>query len=350
MSTGQARERVLVIAPGRGTYNAGEWGYLQRHHAQRSSLLADFDAYRQTRNQPGLTELDANTPFKLSLHSRGDHASALIYACAYADALALDTERYEIVGVTGNSMGWYIALAVAEALDPMSGLHLVNSMGSLMQQSLIGGQLLQPWVDEQWRGQAQEWQRLEELMGRIHGDDGALLYPSIELGGMRVFGGNERGIKRLAESLPARDRFPMRLHNHAAFHTPLQAPVREQARPLLSDLPLGRPRVPLIDGTGRIWSPYSTDPHALWDYTLGEQLTAPYDFTTAIRVGVREFAPDRLVVLGPGSTLGGAVAQSLILANWRDLDCKAAFQTLQRDDPYLLSMGLPEQRQRLTSA
>lgn len=350
MSTSPSRERVVLICPGRGTYNAAEWGYLARHHAARSGLLGEFDAYRQAQNQPTLSALDAGTPFKLSLHSRGDHASALIYACAYLDALALDPERYEVVAVTGNSMGWYIALAVARALDALGGLHLVNSMGRLMQESLIGGQLLQPWVDEDWRAQPSERERLTQLLADIHGDQGAALYPSIELGGMRVFGGNDAGLKRLADALPVRDRFPMRLHNHAAFHTPLQQPVREQARRLLADLPLARPELPLIDGRGRIWSPYSTDRDALWDYTLGEQLIAPYDFTTAVQVAVREFAPDRLVVLGPGSTLGGAVAQSLILAHWRDLDSKAAFQAVQRDDPYLLAMGLPAQRQRLGCA
>jgi len=36
----------------------------------------------------------------------------------------------------------------------------------------------------------------------------------------------------------------------------------------------------------------------------------PYDFTAAIRSAAREFAPDYFIVPGPGTTLGGAVAQA----------------------------------------
>ena len=62
------------------------------------------------------------------------------------------------------------------------------------------------------------------------------------------------------------------------------------------------------------------------------------------RAGCREFAPDTVVVTGPGTTLGGAVAQTLIGDGWHWIDSKAAFVTLQADAPFVLSMGLPAQR------
>ena len=65
--------------------------------------------------------------------SRGDVASPLIYASALLDAQAL-AEDIEIVAVTGNSMGWYIALAAAGAVSPKHGFTLVNTMGRLMQE------------------------------------------------------------------------------------------------------------------------------------------------------------------------------------------------------------------------
>ena len=58
----------------------------------------------------------------------------------------------------------------------------------------------------------------------------------------------------------------------------------------------------------------------------------------------REFAPDYFIIPGPGTTLGGAVAQSLILANWRGMASKVDFQRLQAESPLLVSMALPEQR------
>ncbi|RCV91288.1 ACP S-malonyltransferase [Billgrantia montanilacus] len=342
-NTTAVRERVLLVCPGRGTYNAPEWGSLKRQ-ASGSEWLARFDAQRREAGLPSLSELDGEIPFRQSLHGRGEHASPLIYACALADMQAIDPERYEVVAVTGNSMGWYIALAGSGALAPEDAHHLIGTMGQMMQETLIGGQILYPWVDEQWRPQ---WSLRRDLLGlleRLHGEQGAALYLSIDLGGMLVFGGNEAGLARLTEALPPRERFPMRLHQHSAFHTPLQQEVREMARQQLTDAPFRVPRVPMIDGRGHVWTPWSTVPQALWDYTLGEQLVAPYDYTAALRVGVREFAPDRIVIPGPGSTLGGATAQALIQLGWKGLDSKEAFQARQADDPLLICMGMPDQR------
>ena len=84
------------------------------------------------------------------------------------------------------------------------------------------------------------------------------------------------------------------------------------------------------------------------NYTLGHQVVEPYDFTAAIRTAAREFAPDYFIVPGPGTTLGGAVAQSLIRANWRGMASKADFQRLQAEDPFLISMALPDQRPLVT--
>ena len=39
-------------------------------------------------------------------------------------------------------------MACAGALDPMGGLQVVNTMGTLMQDHLIGGQTIYPFVDE----------------------------------------------------------------------------------------------------------------------------------------------------------------------------------------------------------
>ena len=149
---------------------------------------------------------------------------------------------------------------------------------------------------------------------------------------------------------PLQGRFPMRLGNHAAFHTELQAPVAAQGRAMLSPALFTQPDLPLIDGRGEIWWPKTVSTEALWDYTLGAQVTESYDFTRAVTVVAREFAPDLFIVTGPGTTLGGAVAQSLILANWRGMTGKEDFKSVQEASPVLASMGLPEQRATVSGA
>jgi acyl transferase domain-containing protein len=340
---------AVVICPGRGTYNKAELGYLERHFHD-PELLAAFDAARAARGQDTLSSLDSATAFSTSRHTRGDNASALIYAATLGDFRAIDRDRIEIVAVTGNSMGWYSALAVAGAVGPTDGFDIANTMGTLMQEALIGGQLVYPFVGDDWKPDPARKAELLALVAEIGRRHEHALALSIDLGGMLVLAGNDHGLKAFESVVPiVQNRFPMRLANHAAFHTALQAPVAERGRERLATSMFGQPALPLIDGRGAIWWPGATDTQALWHYTLGQQVTETYDFTHAIRITAREFAPDLFIVTGPGATLGGAVAQSLILCDWRDMRSKADFQTLQQAEPLLIAMGMDEQR-RLVAA
>lgn len=334
---------AVVVCPGRGTYNKTELGWLSRHFADRG-LMARFDAERTRLGKATLSELDGVEAYSVATHSRGDNASVLIYAATYGDFTAI-AEDIQVVAVTGNSMGWYSALSCAGALTAEDGFAVVDTMGSLMQELLIGGQTIYPVVGEDWRP---DMKRKAELLDLVRGIDDRPdhdLALSINLGGMLVLGGNAAGLAAFEAGVPPLDgRFPLRLTNHAAFHTRLQAPVAVVARERISSRLFRQPRLPLIDGRGHVWWPGASELGALWDYTFGHQITQPYDFTRAIQIAAQEFAPDLFIVTGPGTTLGGAVAQSLIYANWRDMADKADFQKHQAECPILLSMGLEEQR------
>jgi [acyl-carrier-protein] S-malonyltransferase len=338
---------AVLICPGRGTYGRAELGSLRAF--PDPALLARFDAERARLGQETLTALDSSPAYSVARHTRGDNASALIYACTYGDALAL--QGVQLVAVTGNSMGWYSALACAGALSPMDGFTVVNTMGTLMQDALIGGQLVYPFMAEDWQDAPTRRAELLAQVEQIATRPGHTLALSIDLGGMLVLAGNDAGLTAFEASVPPlQNRFPLRLGNHAAFHTTLQSPVAAKGRAPLPESLFAQPRMPLIDGRGHVWWPGAATTAALRDYTLGHQITEPYDFTAAIRSAAREFAPDLFIVAGPGTTLGGAVAQSLIRANWRGLTCKADFQRMQAADPFLISMALPDQRSLVTGA
>jgi [acyl-carrier-protein] S-malonyltransferase len=339
---------AVVVCPGRGVYNKTELGYLGRYHADKADLFASFDDERRRMGQATLAELDGADSYLASRHTRGDNASALIFSATLADFLSIDEGEIEVVAVTGNSMGWYSALACAAALSPQAGFQVSNTMGALMQEGLIGGQLIYPFVGEDWSPAPQEKAALLALVGEIDQRPECDLALSIDLGGMLVIAGNEAGLSAFTASVPpAQERFPMRLGNHAAFHTRLQSPIAAKGRERLSPGLFSSPRLPLIDGRGAIWWPQATDANALWDYTLGHQVTETYDFTKAIQVAAREFAPDVFIVTGPGTTLGGAIAQSLILSDWRGMTSKNDFQNLQHDAPVLISMGIEDQRAKV---
>lgn len=341
---------AVVVCPGRGTYNKTELGYLQRYFPD-TGLSARFDELRQAAGQPSLSELDQAERFSIASHTRGDNASALIFAATVGDFLSIDRNKIDIVAVTGNSMGWYSALACAGVLSFETGFRVANIMGTLMQRSMIGGQLIYPFVEEDWRPQPERRADLLGIIGDIATTTDHELYLSIDLGGMLVLAGNEAGLVAFEKKVePVQQRFPMRLGNHAAFHTPLMAPITEQGRAELPVELFGIPSLPLIDGRGAIWWPGASDAKAVHAYTLGTQVVEYYDFTKAIAIAAREFAPDLFIIAGPGTTLGGATAQSLILAQWLGMRSKDDFQIQQDQRPVLAAMGMPAQRVLVTGA
>ena len=338
------RKTAVVVCPGRGSYQKSELGYLQRHHAHQADLLDSFDEYRRTQQQTTLSELDRADHYDRSVFDRGDNASALIYACAYADFLAIDRQQYDIIGVTGNSMGWYIALACGGALRPDQALQLINSMGNLMHQQQSGGQLLYPLVDENWQVNKDRVQTIQQLKHDIQQRDACELYDSIHLGGFEVLAGNEAGLKAFSQELEADAPYPIRLPGHGAYHSPMMQSISEQARHELNADLFAHPDYPLIDGRGGIWKPHSSQPAKLWDYTLGTQIVGTYDYTRAIQNALKELAPDCLILLGPGNSLGAVTAQAMIGINWKGMCNKQDFTEQQAAEPVILSMGLSAQR------
>jgi malonyl CoA-acyl carrier protein transacylase len=338
------RLSALVVCPGRGTYGKNELGYLQRHHSARRGEIERFDALRAERGQPALSELDGAGRFSVALHTRGDVASPLIYAASYLDFLAIDRDRFDIAAVTGNSMGWYTALACGGAVTGEDGFRIVDAMGENSQAGDPGGQVLVQTADENWQEIRGLREELLALCERIGGREGARLHLSIDLGGMLVFAGNDAGLEALIAEAPVNPaREPMRLVNHGPFHTPLMKESSNRAFQLPAAW-IGSPRRPMIDGRGHIWRPHASNPAELRAYTFGTQILETYDFTRALQVAVKEHAPDRIILLGPGDTLGGAIAQALIAIGWLDLKSKQDFQDLQSSNPFLLAMGREDQR------
>ncbi len=336
------REALLVVAPGRGTYGKAELGYLARHHADKAQLIAEADRQRAARAMPTVSELDGAAAFSPSKHGKGDAASPLIFLSGYADFLDIDRDRFEIAAITGNSMGWYTALACAGVLDAGNGFAVADAMGSHSGTGEPGGQLLMTIVGEDWRPDP----ALRAALIETADATGAAV--SIDLGGMIVFAGPDAALDAFAKAAPPLPSPPLKLAGHGPFHTPLMHESSNRARAALPADWFGQPDAPMIDGRGAIWRRFATRPEAMWDYTFGQQILAAYDFATAIQVGVREFAPDRIVLLGPGDTLGGAIAQSLIAIQWRGLDSKEAFKAEQARDPFLVAMGRPDQRALVT--
>ncbi len=332
-----AKDRIVVICPGRGTYTRETSGYLKSFGKPAKDHISFMDQKRHNAGQTSLTDLDSQ-PFKAKIHMAGENASTLIYACSLSDFLSIDREKYEIVAITGNSMGWYIALALSGSLSFENGYHLIDTMGSMMKDGMIGGQIIYPITDENW---IIDYSKKNMVLKAI---EKAGAYISITLGGYLVIGGDRKALDLLLKSLPTIEQYPFQIPYHAAFHTPMLDDISEKALSLLPKSMFEKPAIHLVDGRGQIWTPFSTNTNELYQYTLRHQVSQAFHFSSAVTVALKEFCPDKLVLLGPGNTLGGAIGQILVKNGWFDIDSKNSFSQRQKSDPFLISMGIEDQR------
>lgn len=332
--------RAVIVCPGRGSYGRAQLGGLRAG----GEVVAALDRLRAARGRPTISELDGAPAFAPRLHVAGEHASLLTFAATVADVRAIDPRKLDVVAVTGNSLGFYTALHVAGALDLLGAARLVDTLGGYQAGNVIGHQLVYPITGDDWRPAPALAAAVDEALRRPG------VYVSIRLGGAVVLGTDDAGLAHAREVLPPLERgglaYPLALPLHSAFHTPLMAATAARARADLADLPMRAPRVSLIGGDGAVHRPWA-DPRALWAYTLGVQLVEPFDLERAIGAALGDFAPDVLVLPGPGDNLGGALAQILIARGWRGLRDRRDFVAAQAGDrPIVLAMSRPDQRAR----
>jgi [acyl-carrier-protein] S-malonyltransferase len=338
------RLRALVVCPGRGSYGRAQLGSLRAE----DPLVAALDRFRTRLGRPAISVLDRAPEYAPHLHVAGEHASLLTFACTAVDLAAIARDRIDVVGITGNSMGFYTALYAAGALDLDGAARLVETLGHYQAGNVIGGQLLYPLTDDSWCRSDANAAAVNAAL------DHRGVHVSIRLGGTIVLGVDAEGMAHARRVLPPIERgglrYPMQLPLHSAFHTPLMAATGERARTDLADLAIRSPEVTLIGGDGVVHRPWAS-PQALWDYTLGRQIVEPFDFERAIATALAELGPDVIVLPGPGDSLGAAVAQILIARRWRGLGDRAGFLAVQASErPIVLAMQRPEQRARLTGA
>ena len=346
---------AVLLCPGRGSYTASELGYLSRPAlasatAEISAAIERSDGLRTARGDQTIRGMDGARKFRADFF-RGENASGLTFACTGFDFLRLDKAELDIVAIGGNSMGWYSALFASGVFGLDDAFDLVETMGGMTRSGQVGGQILYPLVDDDWRAAPERVDAVTTALEAV-GNAGHAAGWSIRYGGYAVLWADDDGLPALLGAMPkvkvGKTKYPMELPGHSAFHSPLMLPASERGLDQLSSLPWSAPDIPLIDGRGGRWNPGSADPEALCRYTLGTQVLETYDFSASVRVALREYAPDAFVLLGPGDTLGAAVAQIVIDEGWQGIDSRQAFVDRQNEDPLLISLGRTEQAELVT--
>jgi hypothetical protein len=300
------------------------------------------DALRADVGLTPLSELDAAEQFLPAVHLRPTHAWPLTFLSSLLDAERI-ADDHEVVVVVAASTGWYTALAASGALGFDDAFRLVQAMATAADEPLPGGEepaeLVYALTSDAWDRDEARSAALDRALAET--DAGA--FRAIELGSHAVVAGTQVAIDRLAGQLPpvivGGRSFPLRLATADAWHTPLRTAAAEAAVAELGDLTWDRPNVTLVDGRGVRWTPWGTDPDRLRRETLTGLADAPYDFARAFRVAIREYAPDAILLPGPGTTLGSACAQLIVAEGYRGIRTRADFEAAQAGaSPLLLSV------------
>jgi [acyl-carrier-protein] S-malonyltransferase len=330
--------RAAVVFPGRGAYLPSSLGALEPSHP----WVRRADELRADAGLPPVSELDAAPRFDPAAHLRPSNAWPLTFLASLLDAERI-AEDHDAVVVTASSTGWYTALAASGVLNFDDAFRLVQRMALVADEPLPGGErpaeLIYPLADEAWRRDEARDEAVKRVLREADGE----AFRTLELGAFAVIGGGATAIQRVASGLDpvtasARE-YPLRLPGGDAWHTPLRAEAVAAAVAELEDLRWERPNVALVDGRGTRFTPWSGDPGGLASSTLQDLPTATYDTASAVRVALREYAPEVVLLPGPGSSLGAACAHLIVTEGYRGVHSRSEFEAAQRSDaPLLLSM------------
>lgn len=330
--------RAAVAFPGRGAYGPTSLGSLPPGHP----WVRRADELRAGRGLPSLAEIDAAERFTPALHLRATHAWPLTFLASLLDAERI-ADDHEVVVVVASSIGWYTALAASGALGFDDAFRLVQEMAVAADAPLpddaAAAELVYPLTDDAWTSDATRSAAIDRAVGAA-GDGVAR---ALELGTFSVVAGPADRIDAVRAALPevtvGGRTYPLRLATGDAWHTPLRRDAASQAADRIGDLSWDRPNVTLVDGRGARFTPWSTDVAELARQTLGGQADAPWDFARAFRVALREYAPDVVLLPGPGSSLGAACAQLIVNEGYHGIRSRTEFEAIQAGPaPMLLAM------------
>lgn len=336
--------RAAVAFPARGSYGPASLGSLPSTHP----WVRRADQLRREAGMQPLSDLDHAAGFDPAVHLRSANASPLTFLCGLLDAERIAGD-HEVVVVVASSTGWYTALAASGALEFDDAFRLVQTMALLAEEPITGddagGQLIYPLTDEEWRTDPMHAASLESALAEHGAGNGQVpvVHRALELGAFSVLSGSDAGLDRVAAALApvqiGTRRFPLRPAMQEAWHTPLRAAAASAAAEALGGLAWSTPNVTLVDGRGARFTPYSTDPAELAHHTIVEQPASTYDYARSVRVALRDYAPDVILLPGPGASLAEVTAQLIVSEGYRGVRSRADLEAAQAGaTPILLSM------------
>lgn len=222
-----------------------------------------------------------------------------LFVCSLAALESLRTSSPEVVdscaATAGLSLGEYTALVFAGVLDFETGLRVVQQRGEAMQaasDAVPSGMVSVLGVDRE---------RLQQICDETRQPGEILQIANYLCPGNIVISGHQEACVRAAmaaEKAGAMKTIPLAVAG--AFHTPIMQPAVERLAAALANVPLSRPRIPVISNVDA--QPHD-DPEEIRKL-LVRQVVSPVYWEDSLRHLIGN-GTDQFYEVGPGRVLAG---------------------------------------------
>jgi [acyl-carrier-protein] S-malonyltransferase len=291
MSTDGPKTAFLFPGQGAQTVGMGTAVYAKVPAARalfdRASLLLGYDLYELCANGPA-AKLDTTV-----------HSQPALFVASLAALEQLKQNSPELndrcAAAAGLSLGEYTALAFAGVLDFETGLRIVQERGRAMQDA----------ADEASSGMVSvlglEREQVEALCSDVRKDE-TLEVANLLCPGNIVVSGHRGACERIADAaLAAGAMKVIPLPVAGAFHTPLIQPAVDRLRTMLADVPMQRPRIPVVSNVDA--RPHD-DPDEIRELLI-QQVCSQVRWEDSMRYLLDEQGITSFYEIGPGRVLCG---------------------------------------------
>lgn len=276
---------VAWVFPGQGSQRVGMGQDLIERSDVAKAVFATVD---EALGFP-LSETIFNGPTESLVSTSNQQPAILATSIAYQTVLRETGRLPEPCCVAGHSLGEYTALVAAGALDLADAARIVRRRGELMEEHGRGGMIAVLGLDT----------TILEATAFETGVEVA----NFNAPGQITLSGRSDALERAAELAKERGaRRVIPLPVNGAFHSSLMRPVVDALRPMIEEVTISTPQVPLIANVdGRPL----TDPEEI-RLELLEQITASVRWIEVVQTA-HERGATRFIEIGPGKVLSGLV-------------------------------------------
>jgi [acyl-carrier-protein] S-malonyltransferase len=291
MSSDSAKTAFLF--PGQGAQTVGMGGTVcgqvpaARKLFDRASIVLGYDLYHLCTQGPA-TKLDTT-----------EHSQPAIFVASLAALEQLKQDSPEAVencaATAGLSLGEYTALVFAGAMDFETGLRVVQERGRAMQaaaEAMPSGMVSILGLERE---------KIELVLDESRGSEVLEIANLLCPGNIVVSGGKEacRAVMDAAVAAGAMKAIPLPVAG--AFHTQIMQPAVERLRKALADVPLQKPRIPVISNVDA--QPHD-DPEEIRELLI-RQVCSQVRWEDSMRYLLDKAEITQFYEIGPGRVLAG---------------------------------------------